>query len=373
MDACDLCGMAFVFDAITVDGRTLRSADAMQHFDRLADSGESGTWATPLRAFVHELLSYKTRALTVQTSGTTGPPKAMSLPRRDLVNSARLTAEVFGLKSGDRALMCLPGAFIAGKMMIVRGMVLGLDMHVVDPRGSVLDKLRSADHFRFAAMVPLQLHRAIQEDRSRVEDLFDTILLGGGPVSAVFAEDIAMLRTKVYQGYGSTETVTHVAIRGLNAAADPMEFGIDAPFRATGKVSFGRDPRGCLVVYTPHLSVKQHVTNDLVELIDDTDFRWLGRYDNVILSGGKKIFPEGLEARTAGVIPYAHYFTATPDDVLGQTVMLVLETDRPQDEVLPEVMERIMETLEPHEWPRRVQAIRSLERTGTGKVIRHQE
>lgn len=365
--------MAFVFEAITVDGRTMRSVDAIQFFDQLADTGPSGSWGSPLRALVHELLCYKTRPLTVRTSGTTGPPKPLRLARRDLISSARLTAQVFGLKSGDRALMCLPGAFIAGRMMIVRSMVLGLDLHLIDPRGSVLGNLHTHDRFRFAAMVPLQLHRAIQEDRTRVEEQFDTILLGGGPVSGVFAEDIADLRTKVYQGYGSTETVTHVAIRPLNAAADAHEHGIHAPFRAIGKVSFGRDPRGCLVVYTPHLSAEQHVTNDLVDMIDDTSFRWLGRFDNVILSGGKKIFPEGLEARTSGVIPYAHYFTATPDDVLGQTVMLVLETDRPQEEVLPEVMERIMETLEPHEWPRRVQAIRSLERTGTGKVIRHQE
>lgn len=362
--------MAFVFDAITVDGTQLRSVEAMQHFDRLADSAPTGSWAVPLRSLIHELLSYKTRALTVHTSGTTGPPKPLRLPRRDLISSARLTGQVFGLKNGDRALMCLPAAFIAGKMMVVRSMVLDLDLHLIDPRGSVLDNLRTTDRFRFTAMVPLQLHRAVQEDRNRVEEQFDTILLGGGPVSAVFVEDIASLRTKVYQGYGSTETVTHVALRPLNAATGVEEHGVDAPFKAVGKVSFGRDPRGCLVVYTPHLSTTQHVTHDLVELIDDTSFRWLGRYDNVILSGGKKIFPEQLEMKSAGVIPYTHYFTSVPDERLGQAVMLVLETDLPQDEVLPEVMERLMRTLDPHEWPRRVQALRSIARTGTGKLIR---
>ena len=362
--------MAFVFDTITVDGKPLRSVDAMAHFDRLGRKVRDQPWTGPLTTLVYQLLCYRTKPLHVQTSGTTGPPKNLRIPRRDLVNSARLTASVFDLKSGDRALSCLPTAFIAGKMMIVRSMVLGLDLHLIDPRGSVLDNLRTRDRFRFAAMVPLQLHRAIQEDRIRVEEQFDTILLGGGPVSTVLVEDIASLSTKVYQGYGSTETVTHVAVRALNASADAHAFGTNAPFRAIGNVSFGRDPRGCLVVYTPHLTAKQHVTNDLVEWLDDTRFGWLGRFDNVILSGGKKIFPEQLEAKTAGVIPYAHYFTAAPDAVLGPTVMLVLETDRPQDEVLPEVMERLMQALDPHEWPRRVQALRHMERTGTGKPIR---
>ena len=36
------------------------------------------------------------------------------------------------------------------------------------------------------------------------------------------------------------------------------------------------------------------------------------------LSGGKKIDPEQLEAKTAGIIPFPHYFTAVPDDRLGQ-------------------------------------------------------
>jgi O-succinylbenzoic acid--CoA ligase len=220
------------------------------------------------------------------------------------------------------------------------------------------------DRFRFTAMVPLQLHRIIQEDRERVERQFDTILLGGGPVSDALREDIRDLDVKVYQSYGSTETVTHVALRHLNASD-----GEDS-FTAIGRVHFGRDPRGCLVVYTPHLSIKQHVTNDLVELVDDTRFKWLGRYDNVILTGGKKIFPEQLEARTAGILPYPHYFTSVPDDLLGQAVMLVLETDRPEDEVLPEVLNKLMVTLHPHELPRRVQALRRIKRTSGGKLIR---
>lgn len=366
--------MAFVFDRITMDGRVLQGEDAMAHFDRLANDPATGPWAGVVRSLVNELLAYRTKALAVSTSGTTGVPKPMRVPRRDLVASAKLTAAAFGLREGDRSLLCLPTGYIAGKMMMVRAMVLGLDLHVIDPRGSVLDNLRTMDRFRFAAMVPLQLHRAVQEDRERVERQFDTILLGGGPVSEVFVEDIATLGTKVHQGYGSTETVTHVALRPLNRAAAGTDgvHGADALFTAVGKVGFARDPRGCLVVYTPHLSVKQHVTNDLVEIVDDRRFRWMGRWDNVILSGGKKIFPEQLEAKTAGVLPYAHYFTSFADPRLGQGVMLVLETDRPQNEVLPDVIEKVMAVLHPHEWPRRVQALARIQRTGTGKIIREE-
>jgi o-succinylbenzoate---CoA ligase len=348
-----------------LDGKELSGLQALTHFERWRDqeSHEHTVWRDPLHQTVSQLV-LRGSGLVAYTSGTTGPPKRYVIPRRDLVNSARLTYDTFGLKPGDRTLLCLPCDFVAGKMMVVRAFALGLDLHCIDPRGSVLDNLKSTDRFRFTAMVPLQLHRIIQEDKARVEAQFDTILLGGGPVSNALAEDIRDLRVKVYQSYGSTETVTHIALRALNGP-DRKDH-----FTALGKVHFARDPRGCLVVMTPHLSVEQHLTNDLVQLIDDTHFHWSGRHDHVILSGGKKIFPEQLEARTAGVIPFPHYFTAVPDDALGQAVMLVLETERPQEEVLPEVMELVMSLLHPHEWPRRVQALRRIQRTSGGKIIR---
>ena len=350
------------FERITIDGEDLSAVQAHARFhDVVKQDGPHWTKAVEETLFD---LAIRTGGLRATSSGTTGPPKQFTIPRRDLVMSARLTGETFELRPQDRVLHALPSDFIAGKMMLVRAFALGLDLHLVDPRGSILDNLKAPDRFRFTALVPLQLHRAIHEDRARTARQFQTILLGGGPVSEALTEDIQGLDAEVYQSYGSTETLTHVALRRLNGHEQSDLFS------AIGDCHFGRDPRGCLVVYTPHLSVKQHVTNDLVELVGDTRFRWLGRHDNVILSGGKKIFPEQLEAKTAGVIPYPHYFTKVPDAVLGQAVMLVLETERPQDEVLPEVLEKVMETLHPHEWPRRVQALRRIQRTSAGKMIR---
>lgn len=350
--------IAKAFDRITVDGTARSAPDFLSWLDRRGDAD----WIRELRMTMAQLIAHGNMPAT--TSGTTGPPKRFTIRKRDLISSARLTGAAFHLLPGDRVLHCLPARYIAGKMMLIRAFALGLDIHFIEPRGSVLDNLKVNDRFRFAAMVPLQLHRAIQDDRARVERQFDTILLGGGPVSDSLLEDIRKLDAQVFQSYGSTETVTHVAIRRINGAAPEDHFS------AIGECHFARDPRGCLVVHTPHLTTKQHVTNDLVELIDDAHFRWLGRIDNVILSGGKKIFPEQIEAKTAGVLPYPHYFAPVPDPVLGQAVMLVLETELPQEQVLPEVMEKLMTVLHPHEWPRRVQALRRIRRTESGKMIR---
>lgn len=357
--------METAFDSLTLDGRVLRRLEAYSHFERWAkEARQDETWKQDLGRLVETLTLMGGRSIPATTSGTTGPPKRMRIARNDLVNSARLTADTFGLREHDRVLLCLPCAFIAGKMMVVRAMALGLDLHIIDPRGSVLDRLGTCrDRFRFTAMVPLQVHRAIQEDRKRVEEQFHTILLGGGPVSDALEEDLQGLRTEVFQGYGSTETVTHVAMRRVNG---PQR---SDTYHALGRVSFSTDERRCLVVHTPHLKQKQHVTNDLVELVDGTHFRWSGRVDNVILSGGKKIHPEELEKRTAGIIPYPHFFMAFAEPALGQAVMLVLETeDGP--EVMQDLLEELFTVLELHEMPRRVTALRAFKRTASGKVVR---
>ena len=59
---------------------------------------------------------------TVRTSGSTGPPKPITLSREQMEASARLTGEALGLTPGDRALVCLPVRYIAGRMMLVRGL-----------------------------------------------------------------------------------------------------------------------------------------------------------------------------------------------------------------------------------------------------------
>ncbi len=351
------------FERLTVDGTTLEGDAVLEWADELVDrQKDDPDAAEQLRATIRELM--RGEGLTVQTSGTTGPPKRITVPVGDLVASAELTGRTFDLRPGDRVLHCLPSGFVAGKMMLVRAFVLGLDLHVADPRGSVLAGLDPGQRFRFAAMVPLQLARGLDDDAAGLAGRFDHVLLGGGPVSTSLAERVRESGTTVHLGYGSTETLTHVALRTLSGT------GAGVTFTAVGECHFARDPRGCLVVYTPHLSSFQHVTNDLVELVDERHFRWLGRHDNVILCGGRKVFPEQLEARTAALIAEPHFFSGVPDERLGQSVMLTIETDRPQQDVIPEVMARLMGVLHPHEMPRHIRTLPRFDRTGTGKIRR---
>ena len=157
----------------------------------------------------------------MQTSGSTGAPKPITLTRAQMTASARATGAALGLQPGMRSLVCLPARYIAGRMMLVRGLVLGLDMTVVEPAADPLADLYRAARFDFAAFVPLQLQTLLAgpPHYRAVLDEMQAILVGGAPVSTELEAALARLRAPVYHTYGMTETATHVALRRLNGAA----------------------------------------------------------------------------------------------------------------------------------------------------------
>ena len=64
--------------------------------------------------------------IKIETSGTTGEPKTITIAKQAMVDSALASGDFFELKPGDKVLHCLPVKFIAGKMMLVRAFILGI-------------------------------------------------------------------------------------------------------------------------------------------------------------------------------------------------------------------------------------------------------
>ena len=118
--------------------------------------------------------------LEVQTSGSTGTPKRITVRKEQMVNSARLTCDYLGLQQGDKALLCMPLRYIAGKMMVVRSLVAGLDLVLREPSGHPMADIDMP--LRFAAMIPLQVYNTLQvpEERERLCQT-DILIIGGEP------------------------------------------------------------------------------------------------------------------------------------------------------------------------------------------------
>ena len=247
--------------------------------------------------------------LQVKTSGTTGLPKLITLQKQAMVHSALATAEFFDLKPGTNVLHCLPTRYIAGKMMLVRALVLGLELDIITPT-SDLKGLQSSKKYEFVALVPAQAQAS-----SDKLNQFKKIIIGGAQLPEGLTKQLENCQAMIYETYGMTETITHIAAKKIGAAA----------FKTLPNVTVSQDDRGCLVIHAPTIAAENIVTNDLVELLSEIEFKWLGRIDHVINSGGIKYFPEEIEAKLRGQISQRFFIASLPDPVLGQKIIMCIE------------------------------------------------
>ena len=292
--------------------------------------------------------------INVRTSGSTGAPRTIRMKKNWMKASARLTGEMFGLKAGDSALLCLPLQFVAGKMMLVRAMSLDLDLKVVAPSSDPLANI--TENIDFLAMTPMQLSNSLMRGRLQKTK---TVLVGGAQLSPVMMGKIQSQEARIFETWGMTETASHIAIRPLNGPDKSDSFS------ALPGIRFDQDENGCLIIQANHLGRKKIYTNDIVDLIDDYSFRWLGRCDNVINTGGVKIFPEVIEKKLAPFIADRDFFIgSTIDAVLGQKITLYIEGEPFK------LTKKIYASLTKFEKPKDVRFIAKFPRTETGKIIR---
>jgi len=302
----------------------------------------------------------------VKTSGSTGTPKFIPLKKEHMKNSALATGTFFGVQETTKALCCLPVEYIAGKMMVVRALVLGWHLDVVEVSSNPLANINQ--QYDFSAMVPLQLSNSLDK-----LELIDKLIVGGGVVSHQLEEAIQEVATKIYATYGMTETITHIATKKLNCHSKLVS---ESYYQILPNISITQDKRNCLVINAPKVSDELVVTNDIVEIISENEFQWKGRFDNVINSGGVKLHPEEIEKKLAPYISNRFFVAGFPDEQLGEKLVLIIEGDeksvilnsRPESvEVLFQNMKNVLSKFE---LPKTTFFIPKFEETPTGKIQR---
>ncbi len=300
-------------------------------------------------------------SIEVQTSGSTGTPKKVKLLKEHLINSARATGKFFELPEKSTALHCLPAEFIAGKMMLVRAMVLGWEIDLVTPVSNPLDQVFKT--YDFCAMTPFQLDNSI----GRLH-LIKKLIVGGGAVSPSLQKMVQGVKTKVYETFGMTETVSHIAAKRLNPGKKKSK---PIAFKVLPDISISTDDRGCLVIKAPKVASDVLVTNDVVEILTYKKFIWKGRYDNVINSGGIKLYPEEIERKLNKIIKRRFFVTGMPDDALGEKLVLFVEADF-SEELLEGLQKEIksLKSLDKYEIPKKIYLIQKFEETPNGKIHR---
>jgi O-succinylbenzoic acid--CoA ligase len=247
-----------------------------------------------------------------KSSGTTGTPKEIALSKSSMICSARQTTRKFRLEKGHTALLCLPIDYIAGKMMVVRALLTGLDLIWIEPTSC--PAVSDDTPIDLCAMVPMQVYNLTKKGMSF--SCIRNLLIGGSELSSELESRLRKMPSRIYETFGMAETCSHIAIRRINGrSATPW-------FSAMPGVKIAADPRSCLMIRAPFLP-GWVITNDVVEIIGNHRFLWKGRIDNLINSGGIKISPEHLEKMIVEILGYESYVVGIPDKKLGQKLVMV--------------------------------------------------
>ena len=293
----------------------------------------------------------------VQTSGSTGVPKCIQVEKQRMLNSARITCDFLGLKTGDTALLCMPLDYIAGKMVVVRSIERQLRLTTVEASGHPLKNITNS--FDFAAMVPMQVYNSLQvpEEREKLRTI-KHLIIGGGPINDDLQQQLSSFPNNVWSTYGMTETLSHIALRRLNGENASLWY---TPFNT---VSISLNTNGCLVIEAPLVHEGRLETHDRAE-IRDGRFRIIGRLDNIINSGGIKIQAEEVEEMLRPHIKMPYLISKCRDEKFGEVVVLL--TECPNLSFVKEICCNVL----PKFWqPKHYLYTSHIPLTGTGKPAR---
>ncbi len=333
--------MGFVIEGAHID---------FKHFQELIKYEEDLPFVSSIVEFLTLWYDDSIEYIEMKTSGSTGTPKSIFHSKKAMLTSAELTADYFMFMEGQSALLCLPVSFVAGKMMMVRAIHSKLKLHLIVPSSNPLAELK--EKINFLPLTPQQLYNSDTTDWGQL----GTVLLGGGKISQSLRSKILTHKLRAYEGYGMTETLTHVALREITE-------NVNVPFKALDNIRLSIDNRQCLVIEADHFGTV--TTNDLVDLLTDATFEWLGRYDNVINTGGIKVFPEQVEASLASLILKPFFIAGIHDAVLGHRIVLLIESS---DSFDPNILKKAAITK--YQQPKEVYLCSSFERTKSGKINR---
>ena len=330
------------------------------HFNKLImrDLNPQTLFEKQVRDFIQEWFSSGSE-VDVQTSGSTGSPKIFQISKDKMLNSAKMTCDFLKLEEGDTALICLPVKYISGKMMVVRSIERKFRLILREPSINPLKDLN--EYISFCAMTPLQVENSLDKIH-----LIKNLIIGGAAVAENLKNKIkSQLQNsehhcKIYETYGMSETLSHIALKEI--FPNTQNF-----FTVLNGIEISTDDRGRLQIFAPDLNSEKLITNDLVEIINNHQFRFLGRTDCVINSGGAKIFPEQLEAFVKSYIDNEVVFIGIPDEQLGERLFIVVE-GKESEYMRSEILN--LNYQKSYHKPKGIIFVEELPRTPNGKIDR---
>ncbi len=323
---------------------------------------------------LHAIASDRVIAI-VYTSGSTGAHQACPKTARQLLGEATTLAERFAIGPAQRVLATVPPHHLYGLLF---GVLVPLCAGASFIRETPLHtETVAAVARRFAAdmLVSAPVH------------LRSLTLLSPGelpPLARVFSSGAALpgetarlLGTRlglwVTEIYGASET-GGIAWR-RHAPGKPAG---DLPWEPLPGVSVAVDGDGGLLLSSPFLAPDAAVPlacADEIELAADGRFRLLGRRDDILKIGGKRVALAEVEQRALAlpeVADVAVAMVAVGEPRGHEIVAAIVASDPQQDptELIARVRHGLLQWFDPVVVPRRIRVVATLPREASGKLTR---
>ncbi len=240
-------------------------------------------------------------AMVIATSGTRGGPKLVELSRDAIaaavgLSSAALASEEPAERpaippSSERWVCCLSPAHIGGMLVLLRHVLSGAPVTVLDRLG--LDQADVVPAGARIALVPTMLRRLVdaEVDLSR----FGVVLVGGSSVDTGLAERAAALGGHIVTTYGLTETCGGIAYDGRPFEGVRVRFASDGEIEVSGPTlmeGYRHAPASTAAAFTLDGWLR---TGDAGALEDDGRLRVEGRLDEAIRTGAETVWPKEVE------------------------------------------------------------------------------
>ena len=307
-------------------------------------------------------------ALVIHTSGTGGVPKLVQFERRAIDAAVASSALALAATPHEAWVCCLPLAHVGGLLVLLRGVLLGAPVLVhptFDP--VAMASVRTA---AFTSVVPTMLRRLL--DAGADLSFYRAILVGGAHLSAEMRERAERAGAPVIETYGLTESCGGVIYDGRPLPGTEMRIDANGGIQLRGPtlmLGYRFDPASTAAAFTDDGWLRP---GDAGEIDRGGLLHVVGRIDDLINSGGEKVWPQEVEAALRhhpSVLEVAVGGRLDPE--WGQRVVAwVVPADPDHPPSLEELRGFAEGALPRHKAPRELVLVEELPRTFSGKVRR---
>jgi O-succinylbenzoic acid--CoA ligase len=326
----------------------------------------------------------------VFTSGTTGAGKAVELSHGNHWWNAMGSMLNLGSYESDRWLLCLPHYHVGGLSILLRSVIYGVPV-LIQPGFDAEEVNRALDTegITIVSVVSTMLRRMLgARDYLRYPEELRCVMLGGGPVPMPLLERCVEAGIPVAPTYGLSETSSQAATLHPREVARKMGssgralFPVDIAIDKDGE-RLPPGEAGEIIVRGPSVSdayagreaedwrERWLYTGDAGFLDEEGYLYVLDRQDDLIISGGEKVYPSEVESvltahpdvEEAGVF-------GGQDEEWGQAVNAAIVPRAGCTPSLPELQRYCRERLAGYKIPRGMYVVDSLPRTASGKLQR---